>query len=189
MLVFKNTIALIRHGETEWNLQMRTQGHLDSPLTEKGILQAKKIVRKLKNQKFDIVISSPLGRAVQTSKIISKELQIPKIIMDECFAERNLGALQGCNKEESTKLFPHFWDANGRFIQNSKIPEAESIDDFLHRVKKGINNLQLISETKNIIMVTHDGVLHAIVGHVKGIEFGDVQKFYTFDHCEPFILG
>lgn len=189
MLMFKNTVALVRHGETEWNLQMKTQGHLDSPLTERGLLQAIEITKKFGNKKFDVIISSPLGRALQTSRIISKKLQIPKIIINACFAERNLGVLQGHTREESMKLFPSFWDTNGRFIQNSKIPGAESIDDFLDRIKSGINNLQLISETKNIVIVTHDGVLHAIVGHVKGIEFGDVQKSYKFDHCEPFILG
>lgn len=189
MPFFKKSVVLVRHGETEWNLQKRTQGHLNSPLTEKGIQQAKDTAKKLKNQKFDIIISSSLGRALQTSKIISTELYIPEIVTDPCFAERNLGVLQGRTREESMKIFPNFWDVNGKFIQNSNIPEAESISNFLERVKKGIDNLRQISEEKSIIIVTHDGVLHAIVGYVKGIEFNDVQNFYTFDHCEPFILG
>ena len=76
MPFFSNNVIFIRHGETEWNLQNRTQGHLNSPLTERGITQAREAAEKLKDYKFDIVVSSHLGRAYETAKIISKNLLI-----------------------------------------------------------------------------------------------------------------
>ncbi|MFQ6049479.1 MAG: histidine phosphatase family protein [Candidatus Paceibacterales bacterium] len=188
MPFFKNSVVLLRHGQTQWNLEKRTMGHLDSPLTEEGILRAKKAVKKLKSYNFDIVISSPLGRALETSKIIAKGLKISEIKTNPAFAERHLGVLQGRPKQESVQHFPYFWDADGRFIQNSEIPGGESLEEFLQRVQKGIEDLRLLSKTKNILVVAHDGVLHAIVGHVKRIQFSDVQKIYKFNYCDPIIL-
>ena len=56
---FKNSIILVRHGQTLWNSEKRTQGHLDSPLTNEGILQAKETAKKLKGYRFDLMMSSP----------------------------------------------------------------------------------------------------------------------------------
>lgn len=186
---FKNTVVLVRHGQTLWNLEKRTQGYMDSPLTEEGILQAKETAQKLKDHKFDIILSSPLGRAVETAKIIAAELGISEIKTNPNLAERHLGVLQGRTKEESLKNFPHFFDENNRFIQSSDIPNAESLQDFIKRTRQAVESFQQLSNSKSILVVTHDGVLHAIVGHVKNIDFGEVQKFYKFRHCEPVILS
>ena len=188
MPFFSNNVIFIRHGETEWNLQNRTQGHLNSPLTERGITQAREAAEKLKDYKFDIVVSSHLGRAYETAKIIAEKLGILEIITDSSLLERNLGILQGNIAEESKIKFPNLFN-NGVLIHNAKIPNGESLEDFLERVGRGIENLKEISKTKTILVVTHDGVLNAIVSHLKGINFSDVGKSYQFKNCEPVILS
>ena len=186
---FKNKVVILRHGQTEWNFKKRTMGHLNSPLTKKGIAQAKKATKKLKEYNFDIVISSPLGRAKETAKIIADRLNISDIKTNPVFSERNFGIIQGRRKEELLKKFPHFWNSEGRFISTSKVPEGESFEKFLERVHKGLNSLRSLSEQKNIILVTHSWVVHAIISRLKGIKFSDVRKFYNFDHCEPIFLS
>jgi broad specificity phosphatase PhoE len=96
-----------------------------------------------------------------------------------------LGVLQGQTKDESLRNFPHFFDANNRFIQSSDIPKAESLEDFLERTKRAVSNIQDLSKIKNILVVTHDGTLNAFLAHVKGIGLNEVQKLYRFEHGEP----
>ena len=182
---FKNAVVLVRHGQTQWNLEKRAQGHLDSPLTAEGILQARETARRLKDYKFDVVVCSPLGRALETAKIVAGELDVSNIKTDPNLAERNLGVLQGRTKEESLKNFPHFFDANSRFIRSSDIPEAESLKDFLERTKRAVLNIQDLSESKNVLVVTHDGTLNAFLAHVKGVSLDEIQKLYRFEHGEP----
>ena len=66
-------IYVVRHGQTDWNLEGRFQGRIDIPLNEKGKSQAKKTKEKLEGIKFDKVFSSPLKRALETAKIITDE--------------------------------------------------------------------------------------------------------------------
>lgn len=188
MSFFNNQIVFVRHGETEWNLIKKTQGHLDSPLTSMGVSQALEVATKLKDCQFNLIISSPLGRAFETAKILARELKVSNIVTNPNLAERHLGVMQGRTKEESLKIFPQFFDENNRFIHGSKIPQGETLQEFLSRVNDGVGELKEISKTCRILAVTHDGVLHAVVGIVNGIGFGEVQKHYRFDHCEPVFL-
>ena len=66
-------IYVVRHGQTDWNLEGRFQGRIDIPLNEKGKSQAKKTKEKLEGIKFDKVFSSPLKRALETAKIITEK--------------------------------------------------------------------------------------------------------------------
>jgi probable phosphoglycerate mutase len=186
---FKNKIAILRHGQTEWNLIKKTQGFLDSPLTKKGIIQSQNAVWELKKYNFKLIISSPLGRALETAKTIAKGLNISEIKINPAFSERNLGIIQGHEKSELLKKFPRFWDSNGKFIHNSEVPQAESLNDFIHRVQKGIKELETLSERENILVITHSGVLRAIISYAQNIPFDKVAKTYNIDHCQPFFLN
>lgn len=189
MSFFNSQVVFIRHGQTEWNLVKKTQGHLDSPLTQKGLSQAKEVADKLKKYHFDIIISSPLGRALETAKILNDELKVGKLTTNANLAERDLGVLQGKTKEESFMSFPQFFNENKRFIYESEIPYGETLSQFLSRIKTSMEELRELSTTNNILVVTHDGVLHAIMGIVNNIEFKEVQNRYKFENCEPLFLA
>lgn len=188
MSIFFNNVVFIRHGETEWNLQNRTQGHLDSPLTERGIAQAREAAEKLKDHKFDVIVASHLGRAHETAKIIAEQLDISEIITDSALLERNLGILQG-NIADESKIKFHYLFKDGTLIHDAKIPNGESLEDFLARASKAIENLKELSRTKNVLVVTHDGMLNAITSHIKGINFSEVGETYQFKNCEPVMFS
>ena len=76
----KTQVIIVRHGQTQWNLKLIRQGHLDSPLTEKGMAQAKALAQRLAQEKFSALYSSDLGRAVQTAEMIAEQFnQCPSI--------------------------------------------------------------------------------------------------------------
>ena len=93
-------IYIVRHGQTDWNVEGRYQGRLDIDINEKGIEQAKIMRDELLNVKFDKVISSPLKRAIQTAQIISQFDNVGDIIIDERIIERCNGELEGKLKTE-----------------------------------------------------------------------------------------
>ena len=133
-------IYLIRHGETDWNLEQRLQGATDIPLNENGLELARETAQGLKEVPFDLIYTSPLKRAKQTAEILRGERDIPLIeeprIREICF-----GIYEGycCSREHYTipdPAFMNFFVDPGNYIP----PEGgESIEqlcrrttDFLH---------------------------------------------------------
>jgi probable phosphoglycerate mutase len=76
-------LYITRHGQTEWNVQGRLQGHLDSPLTELGVIQAEQLADSLVNVEFDVIYSSPSLRTVRTADMIRGERPIDITIEDK----------------------------------------------------------------------------------------------------------
>ena len=105
-------IYLVRHGETVWNQAGRQQGQLDSPLTSKGVAQARaagRFLRLLLPEGLDVVLeTSPLGRARTTAEIIASELTLPVADIRESplLMEHRLGAWQGLTYVEIDDRFP-----------------------------------------------------------------------------------
>ena len=83
-------ILLTRHGQTEWNLLKKVQGKADIELNEKGVKQAEETRDSLKNEEIDLILCSPLKRAIQTAEIINQGRNI-KMIIDERVSERDFG--------------------------------------------------------------------------------------------------
>lgn len=106
-------LYLTRHGQTVWNLEGRFQGWNDSPLSEKGIKNANALRERLKDIKFCKVYSSPVGRAIDTARIISG-IRKDKIISDKNLREINLGSWEGKLVKEVEALYPveyeTFWN-------------------------------------------------------------------------------
>jgi probable phosphoglycerate mutase len=92
-------LICIRHGETQWNVEGREMGQLDSPLTPLGLRQAEAIADRLGKLEFDALYSSDLGRAVQTAEAIASRCG-RDIRLDAGLRERNMGIFQGLTLEE-----------------------------------------------------------------------------------------
>jgi len=105
-------LYLTRHGQTEWNVENRFQGWSDSPLTEKGIRQAKDLAKRLRGISFDAIYSSPAGRALQTAEILRDGREI-EIREHPDLREMGLGDWEGMRSEEIEARFPadfaRFW--------------------------------------------------------------------------------
>ena len=98
-------VIIVRHGQTEWNIAGIRQGHLDSRLTSRGILQAKALGERLSREKFAAIYSSDLGRAVQTAMAIA-DVTGHEVITDPRLRERHLGTSQGPNGDQIQSRYP-----------------------------------------------------------------------------------
>ena len=140
-------IYIVRHGQTDWNVERRYQGRLDVELNDKGFEQAQKIQEKLSDVKFDKVFSSPLKRALKTAQIITSN----EIITDERIIERCNGELEGKLKSE-IEVEIDFNDPNETRMG------VENINDFRKRIKEFFEEISKKYKGKNILVVTHAGV-------------------------------
>ena len=108
------SIILIRHGETDWNIEGRYQGQADPPLNTKGLLQAQQLVRELMDPSPDILYTSPLLRTRQTADILASSLRIP-VTDDARFMEIHQGDWQTRLRSEIETLYPDLfseWETN-----------------------------------------------------------------------------
>lgn len=160
-------LVLVRHGESQWNLENRFTGWIDIPLTPKGEEEARKAGEKIKGIKFDKAYTSVLIRANKTLEIIldvinQKNIPIEK---DQALNERHYGDLQGLNKAETAKKFGdaqvHIW----RRSYDIAPPNGESLKDTAARTlpyfeKKIIPDLKT---AKNVLVAAHGNSLRSIV--------------------------
>lgn len=145
---------LIRHGRTDWNKMKLIQGWSDVELNEEGIGEVKKFSESIKRNYWDYIISSDLSRARHTADIISKYLNIP-LLVTEKLRERNYGVFEGLDIES-------LWNKNTQINVISELPEGESYKNFYKRINCFWNTLTQDYIDKNLIVVTHKGVLHII---------------------------
>ncbi|HHH51429.1 MAG TPA: histidine phosphatase family protein [Campylobacterales bacterium] len=159
------TIILVRHGQTIWNKEGRFQGRLNSPLTQKGELQAKENSFKLKKNIENItnikIFSSPLGRARDTAYIICDELGInrDRIIFDDRIIEFNYGIFEGQKREDMMKR-QEFQDREAN-KWSYQIENGESYILVEDRVKDFLDD---IKDEKKVIIVAHEMVNRTIRG-------------------------
>jgi 2,3-bisphosphoglycerate-dependent phosphoglycerate mutase len=176
-------VILVRHGESQWNLENRFTGWVDVPLSSKGIEEARSAGQKLKNYKFDKAYTSVLQRANRTLDIILEitfQQNIP-IEYDKALNERHYGALQGLNKEETAQKYGkeqvHIWrrsyDVPPPKDKTELNPDAysESLKDTAARTlpywdKKIFPD---IMKGKEIIVVAHGNSLRSIVMQLDGL--------------------
>lgn len=162
-------LYVVRHGETVWNKEGRVQGITDIPLTEKGISDALKLRDLVKSLNIDVVISSPLKRAIETAKLIT-DYRFP-INIDDRIKERDWGLNEGANINEVDRI--DCWDV----ILNTKVQNIEPIQDFMYRVSEFIEDIKVRFKGKNVLVVTHSAVsrvIHYMLGKIP--EDGDLSK-------------
>lgn len=168
-------LTIVRHGETEWNKIGKQQGHLDSPLTKNGIIQAKAIAGFIDND-FDFIISSDLGRAIETAKIIAEKIK-KEIIKEKGLRERNLGILHGLTMKEFQENFPEEFKKLISYSPDYKIPEGESIKERFERTISALNKLVNKYSGKNLLIVCHGGNLDSIFRYTLNIPLNKRRNF------------
>lgn len=150
-------LYIIRHGETEWNKVKRLQGQTDIPLAEEGIRLARETGAGMKDEPIDLVISSPLTRAVQTAKLLTEGRNIP-ILTDNRIIEISFGDWEGECILDSKVLPPEF---RKLFYEDPLHcicpPGGETFDEV--RIRTGLFFQSLVEnpeyEHKNILISTH----------------------------------
>ena len=160
-------LILLRHGESQWNLENRFTGWVDVPLSPKGIEEARQAGEKLRGFTFDRAFTSVLSRANETLRIVLETLgqsAIP-IEKDKALNERMYGELQGLNKAETAKKYGDAQVKIWRRSYDVKPPGGESLKDTAERAlpyyEKMIKPYLLKGET--IIIAAHGNSLRALV--------------------------
>jgi phosphoserine phosphatase len=161
------TIYLTRHGQTEWNLHKKYQGSGDSPLTELGIKQAQMLSDYLANTHFDIIMSSPAGRARHTAEII-KANRKQEVLVSNAYAEINLGPWEGRYyydiELEQTEQYKAFWKSPHLY----KPEYGESFTQVGQRTFEALKELVRLYQGKTILIVSHAVAIKSLLNAIEG---------------------
>ena len=151
-------IALVRHGQTDYNRDGRLQGTSDIPLNETGIAQAHEAARLLADEHWDAVVSSPLLRAAVTADIIASTLDLEVAGRHPQLVERAYGEAEGLTKEQATERFGVDW------------PGEESYEDLQLRAVAAVDAVTAAHPVDALVIVAHGTFIRAFADHVTGIE-------------------
>ena len=168
-------IYVTRYGQSTLNESNKVSGISDVSLTTQGIYQAELLSQKLKSKKIDIIISSPLKRAIETSNIISKECSID-VIIDDRLAEQNYGDFEGVDRTN-----PDFLENKMNFAQ--KYPNGESTLQVVHRVYNFLEEIKTLSNYERILIVSHGGICRVINTYFSDMTNSEFFN-YRLNNCE-----
>ena len=135
-----NTIYIVRHGQTEWNLLGKTQGHGNSDLTPKGIEQAELLADSMTKYPIDYIYSSDLGRAYQTAEIIGNKLSI-EVEKTEALREMNFGTWEGRIIKDIIEEDPELYKMWRNEPHLAKIPQGETLSQIKERTDAFIKEI------------------------------------------------
>ena len=160
------TLALVRHGQSLWNLENRFTGWVDVPLTPAGEEEARQAGHRLEGRTFDIAYTSALVRAQETLRLLCETagLDLP-VIRDQALNERHYGDLQGLNKKDTAERYGdeqvHIW----RRSFATPPPNGEALKDTAARTLPFFDRAILgdIRQGKDVLVVAHGNSNRAIV--------------------------
>ncbi len=176
------TIYFLRHGVTDSNKRGIWQLSLDEDLSPDGIDQARKVSHTIRSLNPDVVVSSPMRRAMATAQIVSREIGISEIIAVPDLAERRGGIIEGLSSQQIYERFGiEIHTVIDRSIDN--LPGVEPVETFIQRIWSGVQGIEDKYNGKRILAVTHGGVIRAFYTFYVS---NNSQKL-TFRNCS--ILG
>lgn len=173
-------LIIVRHGETEWNLLRKLQGHQDSPLTEKGREQAQCAAAVLKGKNIDYFYSSDLGRAKHTAEIINEELK-KEIIFDTRLRERKFGIFENIEQKFLPEKYPEAFKAHKSGDVNFVVPGGESRKERYDLHIECINEIVKKHSGSTIMIVSHGGFLESIFISTLEIPLESKRKFSIYN--------
>jgi 2,3-bisphosphoglycerate-dependent phosphoglycerate mutase len=187
-------LVIVRHGQSQWNLENRFTGWVDIELSPKGIEEAHGAGKKLQGYTFDIAFTSALKRAQNTLSIILDEIgqsNIP-IEFDKALNERMYGDLQGLNKDDTRKQYGDEQVKIWRRSYDIAPPNGESLKDTAARVLPywDYNIVPQLKAGKNVLIAAHGNSLRALIMHLENLSKEKileteiptgVPKYYNLD--------
>jgi broad specificity phosphatase PhoE len=179
-------LLLVRHGETDWNLTRRWQGHSDTPLNETGRDQARRLASEL--DRVDVVYSSDLARARETAEILAGRLGV-EIHPDERLRERGFGGWEGLTMDEIEERFA---DEHRAWLEGTGLgaADAEPLDRFAARVAAFVDDVLARHPDEEVMVVSHGGTIRAIHAYAQGLDYvRDHGRIPFVENCSVFRYG
>jgi probable phosphoglycerate mutase len=158
-------IALIRHGQTDWNRAVRMQGRTDIPLNDEGRAQAREVVAELAESDWDVVVSSPLGRARETAAIIADGLGLELGPTYDGLTEQDFGDAEGMLVADVHDRWP-----------NRDIPGAESDEAVAERGVAALEQIASDYPGQNVLAVAHGTLIRRTLSLISGHEAHDYPR-------------
>jgi probable phosphoglycerate mutase len=170
-------LLVVRHGETAWNLEGRIQGHQDSPLTARGLEQARAAAGRLARERVGALYCSDLGRARQTAHEVAAATTLTARV-DAGLRERAFGVVEGRSWEEFRREQP---DEARRIVEDPAhaVPGGESLAAFRHRVTETLGRIAGEAGAATIAVITHGGVLGVLYREAMGIPLHAPRNYAT----------
>lgn len=145
-------LGLLRHGQTDWNIDLRLQGSTDIPLNETGKEQARQAALALNPEDWDLIIASPLSRARDTAEIIAQELSMNVGIVPELI-ERSFGAAEGLDHASWRKLYESHLPIEG----------LESLEDLRLRTYLLLDLIANEYSGQRVLAVSHGAFIRKVL--------------------------
>ena len=194
-----NNLILLRHGQSQWNLENRFTGCEDVPLTEQGIAEANVAGQLMKKNKvhIDVIFSSVLQRATKTAELAIKEMNLEQfwsdgqllMTKDQSLNERDYGDLVGLNKEETANKYGKEQVRIWRRSYDVSPPGGESLENVVTRVKPYFINFiePKINEGQDVLIAAHGNSLRASMIQVGLYKAEEISKI-EIPTGSPFII-
>ncbi len=166
-------LLLIRHAQTEWNIQRRFQGHGDSPITEEGQEQLQRLKSRLAGLEFDVVYSSDLRRTMETSKMLSGKQRVE----EPRLRERGVGILEGLNLEQIMAEHAEAFRAFRSGDKDHQIEGGESLQIALNRAWTFLEEMPEKHPGAELAAVSHAGLIRLVCKQILGLAL-DAPNFF-----------
>lgn len=167
------TVYLARHGESDWNVERRWQGHADRPLTDRGREQARLLAKRLADVKLEAVYASDLRRAWETAQAVAATRGLEVVRLPE-LREVDVGSWSGCTRDECAERFP---EAFARWRQGgSGWDDGESYEEMGERIVEAIRTIAAEHPDGAVLVVSHGGPIRAVHAHALGVDIATHRR-------------
>ena len=146
-------LGLLRHGQTDWNINFLLQGVTDIPMNQTGIEQVKLAAQAIRAEDWDVVLTSPLSRARQTAEIIASQHGYTEIIEQELLIERSFGEAEGLSHEQ--------WRA--KYSNLDVIPGGESRTQLAQRSRLLLETISQELAGKQVLAISHGALIRTLI--------------------------
>jgi broad specificity phosphatase PhoE len=183
----ETVLGLLRHGQTDWNITFRIQGSSDIPLNETGIAQAHTAAEVLDGADWDVIVASPLSRALHTAQIVATRHGFDGVEIEPLLTERSFGDAEGMEYTE--------WKAG--HTDHALIPGIETLGELEVRVRELLSHIANKYAGKRVLAVSHGAFIRKVVRvtsdkqlPLEGQRFGNASlSTFGFDGSEWKILN
>ena len=177
---------LVRHGQTDWNVEGRFQGQSDVPLNAAGLEQARELAAELTGHKFSAIYSSDLKRAYQTAEIIARRVGL-SVRIDPRLREICQGEWEGLLVAEVRQRYSQDFSVPYLDTTRSRAPGGESVIELTERLTQAVDDIALAFPNQPVLLASHGLALAALICTAANLPLSEVYSHIP-DNAYPLVV-